>query len=295
MQAVESPTPSVTLTEDQRWAYERDGYLAIDPEIPAEVLDGVVNDLDGKYVAPPRTLDGVLYSAGRIQDAWKVSANVKAVALAPKVLGTLEQLYNRKPLPFQTLNFSTGTEQPTHSDTIHFNSSPATYMCGVWVALEDIDMDMGPLMYYGGSHKLPEITIDDLGPKVKVLVSPYYERLIKVLRRLGPARRLVRHVTTPLEEIYEAVYYPYYEPFIAALVARHGMEPLYATIKKGQAFIWSSNLLHGGSPIKGKSRTRHSQVTHFFFEGCKYYTPLLQRRSRRFRAVTCWRNPEWIV
>ena len=45
-------------------------------------------------------------------------------------------------------------------------------------------------------------------------------------------------------------------------------------MKKGRAFIWSANLFHGGSPIRDKSRSRHSQVTHYYFRNCMYYTPL---------------------
>jgi ectoine hydroxylase-related dioxygenase (phytanoyl-CoA dioxygenase family) len=36
-------------------------------------------------------------------------------------------------------------------------------MCGVWVALEDIDMGNGPLIYYPGSHRVPEVTMKELG------------------------------------------------------------------------------------------------------------------------------------
>lgn len=133
-----------TLTEDERAAYERDGYLVFDPRIPVETLDRAIGDLDGKYVGSNSFTDGVFYSPGRIQDAWKISNAVKEIALAPTVLAILEQLYGRRPLPFQTLNFAKGTEQQAHSDTIHFNSIPPSYMCGVWVGLEDMDMDVGP-------------------------------------------------------------------------------------------------------------------------------------------------------
>ena len=47
-------------------------------------------------------------------------------------------------------------------------------------------------------------------------------------------------------------------------------------IKKGEAIIWASNLIHGGSLPQNPALTRMSQVTHFFFEGAEfYYTPLL--------------------
>jgi hypothetical protein len=54
--------------------------------------------------------------------------------------------------------------------------------------------------------------------------------------------------------------------------------------------VWSANLLHGGSPQRDKNRTRKSQVTHYFFEGCKYYTPAISEPDN-----VHWRNPQWIV
>jgi hypothetical protein len=46
-------------------------------------------------------------------------------------------------------------------------------------------------------------------------------------------------------------------------------------MKKGQAVIWSATLLHGGERIDDRTKTRHSQVTHFYFSDCLYYTPML--------------------
>jgi ectoine hydroxylase-related dioxygenase (phytanoyl-CoA dioxygenase family) len=187
-------------------------------------------------------------------DAWRTNENVRALALAPRILRALEELYGRKPLPFQTLNFRVGTEQPAHSDTIHFNSVPPGFMGGVWVPLEDIDMDNGPLVYYPGSHKLPEVTMQDVG------VEP------------------------------DSGQYGDYERFIARLIEEQGLEPRYATINKGQALIWSANILHGGAPQHDKGRTRRSQVTHYYFEGCKYWTPLVSSKED-----VAWRDPEWIT
>ena len=92
----------------------------------------------------------------RIQDAWTESEAVRSLAVAPKVLSLLETLYGKRPIPFQTLNFLRGSQQQTHSDSFHFHSFPKHYMCGVWVALEDLTEDNGPLHYYPGSHLLPD-------------------------------------------------------------------------------------------------------------------------------------------
>jgi hypothetical protein len=45
-------------------------------------------------------------------------------------------------------------------------------------------------------------------------------------------------------------------------------------MKRGEAIIWSANLFHGGEKINDPTRTRLSQVTHYYFENCMYYTPL---------------------
>ena len=54
-------------------------------------------------------------------------------------------------------------QQAVHSDSIHFQSAPARYMCGVWIALEPVDVENGALFYYPGSHRLPLFNMDDIG------------------------------------------------------------------------------------------------------------------------------------
>lgn len=150
----------------------------------------------------------------------------------------LHLFYGREPIPFQTLNFPIGTEQLTHSDTIHFHCVPHRFMCGVWVALEDIDDDNGPLHVYPGSHKLPILDMHDLGlPSGHESYKQYEQAVRMFVENIGCPRKIIH-------------------------------------MKKGQMIIWAANLLHGGEPIRNRDRTRLSQVTHYFFEGCLYYTPM---------------------
>lgn len=213
------------------------GYVVFDPEIQdfETVSEGVKRDLDGKY-----------NERQRVQDAWQQSEAVKAIATHPRILKVLELLYGRKPFPFQTLNFNVGTQQKTHSDTIHFDSLPRGFMAGVWVALEDIDADNGPLQYYPGSHHLHHFDLGELG---------------------------ARDVRTGGRSIYGS-YDSVYEPAIEKLVQDQALEPEFAHIPKGHALIWAANLLHGGSPIRDPERTRYSQVTHYYFDDCAYVTPM---------------------
>jgi Phytanoyl-CoA dioxygenase (PhyH) len=179
----------------------------------------------------------------RNQDAWRDDANVKRVALNPTVLKILEKVYGRPAFAFQTLNFPVGSQQPPHSDSTHFSSSPEGFMCGVWLALEDIDADNGPLIYYPGSHRWPFYANEHLG------VNGWHQ----------PKR---------------GAHAGEYQKLWNELIALRQAKPERFTAKKGQAIIWHARLMHGGDKQNDPARSRFSQVTHYYFRGCAYYTPL---------------------
>ncbi|MCJ8159901.1 phytanoyl-CoA dioxygenase family protein [Sphingomonas sp. LaA6.9] len=214
------------------------------------MIDLDIPDFDSAADAIISDLAPVYDDTCRIENAWRRCPEVRQLATSPQILDTLAHLYGRKAFAFQTLNFNRGTQQATHSDTIHFDSNPAGFMAGVWVALEDIDANNGPLRYYPGSQKLPHATLNDFG-----------------------VDRLDGHDTYLL---YRSVY----EPGIESIVQEQGFIAEEAHLKRGQALIWSANLLHGGQPILDPARTRHSQVTHYYFEDCGYFTPLLSDEER---------------
>jgi Phytanoyl-CoA dioxygenase (PhyH) len=207
--------------------YHSEGFAVIPGLVESDLIVRILDDL----IEP-------LNDVNRIQDAWKFSSAVRELAVMPAVLDVLRMLYDREPVPFQTLNFEYGTQQRAHSDTVHFSSLPRRYMCGVWVALEDVDADNGPLFYYPGSQRLPD---------------PFFQRF---------------GLDAGLDS------YPAYEVAQEALLAAHGLEPIEFHAKAGDALIWSANIVHGGKPITQDGRTRWSQVTHYFFDGCVYVTPL---------------------
>jgi ectoine hydroxylase-related dioxygenase (phytanoyl-CoA dioxygenase family) len=244
--------PTLDLTA-LREAFEKDGFVVVDLGLPEETLDRAIEDVRGEYReegAVERTMRRLRRAAGgraktlsgrhpvRVQDAWTISAAVRDIALAPRIMDLLREFYGREPLPFQTINFRVGSQQAPHSDAWHFNSDPPGYMCGVSTALEDIDELRGPVVYYPGSHKLPEVT----GADVERMQGDHGNDA--------------------------------YEHLIAEVIEREGLEPRQATIRKGEALVWASNLLHGGAPQLDPSLSRWSQVTHYLFEGCRWWQPM---------------------
>jgi ectoine hydroxylase-related dioxygenase (phytanoyl-CoA dioxygenase family) len=223
--------------------YHKHGYVILKNIVDGALIDQIIADTKPLLIGENR--------GGRAQDAWSSSPSVKQLALNNQVMELLEFLYGRKPIPFQTLNFEYGTQQPAHSDTIHFSCLPSRYMCGVWVALEDITPDNGPIVYYPKSHRLKEHKLTDIG----LLPNPVvYSK---------------EFVGKPSQQNS----YGQYEEYIARLMVAQGFEEKQLIIKKGDVLVWASNLIHGGSEIKDKTKTRWSQVTHYYFEGCMYYTP----------------------
>jgi hypothetical protein len=209
-----------------------DGYAAVDlGDTARAVCDRVIIDTDGYFAK----------GAVRVQDAWYRSAAVRELATWPTVRRLLVAAYGREPVPFQTLNFRQGSQQALHTDTIHFHSVPERFMCGVWIALEDVAFDAGPLIYHPGSHRMPVMTMRDAG------------------------------VNGPRPEF--ADYDRYFVPRLAERIAASGLPEARALLKKGWAIIWAANLAHGGAPIEAPGSTRRSLVVHNFFEDCLYFTP----------------------
>ena len=236
---LDEATADVALQlHDQGWAV----VDFPDPEIDA-IAERVKQSLQSHYDWDSWRAMGWRDNNGlRIQDAYKFNADVQRIAANPKILALLSNLYGRRAWPFQTLNLPVGSEQHFHPDSVHFSSVPERFGCAVWVALEDIGPDQGPLMYFSGSHKWP----------------------IYVNEHIGLCRASEVHPPTekPFEELWEQL----------ARVNATQATPFFA--KKGQAFIWASNLLHGGSRQTDPNLTRWSQETHYYFEGCSYYSPI---------------------
>jgi len=242
----------VSLTNDQRriaFDLHEKGYAVLkfpDDDIDARA-DRLIDVLSKEFDIPGWREKGWKTREGlRAQDAWKRLDDVRIIAANEKISELLSILYGRQVFPFQTLNFPVGTQQRPHADIVHFSSVPERFMVGVWVALEDIGPDQGPLVYYPGSHRWPMITNDMV------------------------ENRFARDPQTASLNRYKE-YISYWD----AMVRTHNIEPEYFHAKKGEALIWSSNLLHGGTAQNDPLKTRWSQVTHYYFEGCTYYIPLL--------------------
>ena len=225
--------------------YHENGYIVIDLELTNEFIDNLMNGIHSELDKLKTQDNRYHYSdSPRVFEGWKTIPNVLSLAKHPKLLSTLELLYGRKPIPFQTINFLKGSNQPLHQDSIHFYTQPERWMVGTWTALQDMTEDCGPLNVVPKSHKWPHYNFQNLNLPV-VEYGNQFEN------------------------------YAEYENFLVQLLEATELERKNWLGKKGQTLIWASNLLHGGAPITNSDSTRFAQATHFYFEGCNhYYAPM---------------------
>lgn len=219
------------------------GYATFDfPEPDFDAVAERIKSNLGKKFDLERWRESGGKTGMRMQDAWTHDRDVFRLATNASVLTLLSRLYGRRAWPFQTLNFPVGTQQHFHSDSLHFSSIPERFMCGVWIALEDVDEEAGPLIYYPGSHRWPIYTNEHIG------------------QRAPDSNVADQNV---------------YEPLWRALASRSGVDQIRFLPRKGEALIWAANLLHGGAKHRNLEKTRWSQVTHYYFDDCSYYVPML--------------------
>lgn len=225
-------------------ALNRDGFAVIDFDEPE--LHVLAADIDRALFAPLPWNDwraGRIDGLERVPDAWSRNESVRRIAGNAKVISLLGRIYGREAFPFQTLNFAIGSQQDVHVDLVHFASTPENFMCGVWLALEDVEPGAGPLRYYPGSHRWP------------VFFNEHVGRAAPPADQLGRDADLLARVWAKQEEA-------------------SGVAPVEFYPKKGQALIWAAGLHHGGAPHTNRAATRKSQVTHYFFRDCAYWTPI---------------------
>lgn len=222
--------------------YDANGFAILQKFVPDSIVD-TINDCVEKGLESG-TLKFV--NKNKIMFAIHSLPELKAVGSHKKLLELLTVLMNGKPVLFQSINFKMGSEQHTHSDSIHMTTYPLGGLLGVWIALEDIDEDNGPLHYYPGSHKLPYYLNKDYDNEGNSLM-------------IG-------------KKSYQA-----YEQMIEEKIKENKLEKVIFKAKKGDLLIWHANLFHGGNEHTNKAKTRKSVVFHYFKEGSICYHEITQR------------------
>ncbi|MEK6481681.1 phytanoyl-CoA dioxygenase family protein [Catalinimonas sp. 4WD22] len=228
--------------------WSRDGYAILRGFFSAEQLS-MINDEVERLIREKRL---PVKDQRKMMFAVKYSALLNQTINQAELLRALELLMGRPIELFQSANFLVGTQERAHSDFIHMTTYPYGYLLGVWVALEDIDSDNGPLFYYPGSHKLD------------YLMNGNYNHG-------GNRWCLGRDAKSNYNEAVEK------------LIEQNNLQKTYFHAAKGDVLIWHANMLHGGSKINDPGRTRKSMVMHYYGSDVIRYHEITQRPTLQHR------------
>lgn len=165
----------------------------------------------------------------KVNDLYLTEPELRSVILSERLTMILEELLGDEPAVCNTLNFDKGSQQPEHLDTLYM-TPPASErgLAATWIALEDTAADAGPLRYYPESNHIDPYRFSD-----------------------GSMHFLEAEM-------------PQWGDYMAEQVDRRGLQEERFLARKGDLFIWSALLLHGGSEIANPALTRQSLVTHYW-------------------------------
>ena len=91
-------------------------------------------------------------SARQKSDSNCDSLALKELATHPTLSDLLTLLFGRQAYPSQPPDHHIATDASPHSLANQYQSNPSGFLCGAFIALEDIDVDQKPLCLYPGSH-----------------------------------------------------------------------------------------------------------------------------------------------
>jgi ectoine hydroxylase-related dioxygenase (phytanoyl-CoA dioxygenase family) len=226
--------------------FERDGFVILpkfysDTDVDVTVgavrrrkfsrsLDVVVDMLD----TGERTVLGLLSPEDltarrmKINDLYLDTDEVRTIALGKRLAPILKELLGDTPVLCNSLYLEKGSAQRPHVDAIYMTPRTPNHLIASWVALEDAHTDAGPLEYFAASHLIEQMTFS----------NGTYHNVPEEMDR--------------------------WEAYMASEVQRRQLKKHTFAARKGDVFIWHSNLLHGGGEIKNHDLTRMSLIFHYF-------------------------------
>lgn len=187
----------------------------------------------------------------KVLDTYMHLQAARELIFSSKIVNFLQSVFEERPLAFQGLHFEKGSTQAIHQDTAYVVLEDPMKLCASWIALEDVAAGSGELIYYPGSHRLPDW-----------LYSGKF-------KHFNHERDQHEEHLAHLDSLHQRS-------------AERGLNLQSFLPRKGDVLIWSADLAHGGSQISDPSLTRRSLVTHYTAETTKpYYFRFLSAEKQR--------------
>lgn len=238
------------LSPEQVRHFFDEGYLVLEGLVPAQDADLINRSVDrawedrsiynpvtvSAWTSSPRYTETYLRLVDRsarngpykINHLYLYDHALLSWIMSSPIMDLASELLEGTPLLFNGLNMEYGSEQRFHNDTLYMPPRMKHKMVVAWIALEDVKPGAGALRYYPRSHLIEPFVFSTGQIYVKADEMPNFDRYMD-------------------EEL-----------------ARRGLRSTEFYPKKGDVFLWHSQLYHGGAPIEVPDATRRSMVLHFW-------------------------------
>lgn len=240
---------ALARASDSRWppqvkghveAMIRRGYTVIREAVPRARCSAAIESFHDWCAANRQEADSHRDAQGHFPRFVNFHAASDAVLSLfsdnPLALEVQDACFGYRTQLYTSLFYERGSAQPMHRDAPYFRTVPENFFFGMWVALEDIDMDNGPLMIHPGGHRIPFV---------------------------DPSETTARFYEDPNQApAISADLWNDYQGRVIAGCRAQGLETKYLTVNAGDTVLWHPWAPHGGAEIKDLTRTRFSTVLH---------------------------------
>ncbi|MDG2528796.1 phytanoyl-CoA dioxygenase family protein [Caulobacter endophyticus] len=243
------------VSAELKRAWLEDGFV----KLPGAIAPDVIARYNRTVAAVRASVDDGKDAHGhgdRIGQLHQQETDLLQVAASEAILDFLRWAFSDEPIVMGSLNFERGTQQEAHIDAIFFWPEPSHTMAGVWVALEDINPDAGPLFYIPGSHRWRFNHSDDVAATRPDLAAE---------------RENARRGEGYAPDLIDRMGVAWTQDLVAAEQANEGRRTI-VDLKAGDVVIWHSLLAHGGSPTVNPELSRRSVVFHYLGRKTQLYT-----------------------
>ncbi len=161
------------VTPAMREQFQRDGFIRIKNVLSADeidrirpVVDEVVTEAQKTY--PSLDADGFYHKQFvQVSASWKASPAMKAIAFSKRFAKMATELMGARGVRLyhdQSLYKIPGSSRTFHHQDLSYWPLATEKACALWIPLQAVTMEMGPLGFYRGSHRIPYRSPDVITP-----------------------------------------------------------------------------------------------------------------------------------
>lgn len=247
-------TKSFLLNKCSKEQWDENGFLHLKSFFSEEYIDEINASIDKSREVFESNRKVKNLKCGRIANIHASNRDVFKLLNDPNLREVQKQLLDGDPILWGSLTFKVGSQQLAHADAPWFYVEPYGSMIGIWIALEDIKPEAGPLFYIPKSH-LDQLKVKDvLDKNVQLKEKVENFRLLNV----SASSRQYWDLSKSVGDVYAKEW----ESVDGAVTV---------CPKKGDVFVWHQWLIHGGSPITNPALSRNSIVSHWVSDACSAF------------------------